>query len=316
MFDLIIALLVMGSAVRGYTRGVVRESVEFLALLISVPLGFRVGGSLGERLFPSMAPVFASLLGAAIFLTFSGALAGWVGYRIVGKGYAPEPAERAPAATVGFLRGIVMAVILAVAASATIPGSAPARWAAESAFVRVVTVTDGPVLGLLSIAIGDEDLLTIVEFNRSFGGNPPTAGEDLPLPRVEEDRLEVDSSSAYQIFLMVNEARSEKGLPTLDWSESLASVGTAYALEMYTNGFFSHDSITTGDVGDRAESAGIRYTMLGENLALAPNPVVAHDGLMNSPGHRANILEPNFNQLGVGVVRGPLGLMVVQVFKR
>ena len=87
-----------------------------------------------------------------------------------------------------------------------------------------------------------------------------------------------------------------------------------YAEEMYVGGFFAHDSARTGDVGDRLRTAGIRFGVAGENLALAPNVSAVHSGLMNSPGHRANILHGEFTHVGIGVVEGPIGLMVVQVF--
>ncbi|MBP1633163.1 MAG: rane protein, partial [Acidobacteria bacterium] len=66
--------------------------------------------------------------------------------------------------------------------------------------------------------------------------------------------------------------------------------------------------------GDRLEAAGLTYSLAGENLALAATITQAHDGLMGSPGHRENILRPEFRRVGVAVVSGPLGLMTVQVF--
>ena len=83
---------------------------------------------------------------------------------------------------------------------------------------------------------------------------------------------------------------------------------------MYVEGFFSHTSPTTGRIGDRMAAAGIPYLVVGENLALAATARTVHEGLMDSPGHRANILGERFTRVGVGVIRGPYGLMVVQVF--
>jgi uncharacterized protein YkwD len=55
--------------------------------------------------------------------------------------------------------------------------------------------------------------------------------------------------------------------------------------------------------------------VIGENLAYAPNLELAHTGLMNSEGHRANILSPDFNKVGIGIEDGGVyGLMVTQVF--
>jgi uncharacterized protein YkwD len=67
-------------------------------------------------------------------------------------------------------------------------------------------------------------------------------------------------------------------------------------------------------VGDRLEAVEIPYSLAGENLALAATTTQVHDGLMGSPGHRENILRPEFRRAGVAVVDGPLGLMTVQVF--
>ncbi len=62
--------------------------------------------------------------------------------------------------------------------------------------------------------------------------------------------------------------------------------------------------------------ADVRFLTAGENLALAPTLTVAHNGLMNSPGHRANILRPQFGRVGIGIMDGGLrGLMVSQEFR-
>jgi uncharacterized protein YkwD len=67
-------------------------------------------------------------------------------------------------------------------------------------------------------------------------------------------------------------------------------------------------------MGDRLQAESISYRVAGENLALAATANEVHEGLMDSPGHRANILGESFGALGIAVVRGPLGLMTVQVF--
>jgi uncharacterized protein YkwD len=64
------------------------------------------------------------------------------------------------------------------------------------------------------------------------------------------------------------------------------------------------------------KDAGVEYRTAGENLALAPTLHIAHNGLMNSPGHRANILHPQFGRVGIGIMDGGLrGLMVTQNFR-
>jgi uncharacterized protein YkwD len=84
---------------------------------------------------------------------------------------------------------------------------------------------------------------------------------------------------------------------------------------MFENGYFSHISLQGEDVGDRLGKAGVLYLVAGENLAFAPSLEIAHDGLMQSPGHRENILDEEFNRVGIGVIdAGSQGKMFVQVF--
>ncbi len=67
---------------------------------------------------------------------------------------------------------------------------------------------------------------------------------------------------------------------------------------------------------DRMREANVRFVDAGENLALAPTVQVAHRGLMNSPGHRANILYPQFGRVGIGIMDGGIrGLMISQEFR-
>jgi uncharacterized protein YkwD len=93
---------------------------------------------------------------------------------------------------------------------------------------------------------------------------------------------------------------------------------------MYLRGYFAHETPwcrmpvagdSCLDPFDRIRAAGIRYDVAGENLALAPSAAAAHQGLMDSPSHRANILSADYTSVGIAAVRGPYGLMVAQEFK-
>ena len=85
---------------------------------------------------------------------------------------------------------------------------------------------------------------------------------------------------------------------------------------MFARGYFAHDTPEGLSPFDRMREANVRFTTAGENLALAPTIPVAHTGLMNSPGHRANILRREFGRVGIGVMDGGMrGLMVSQEFR-
>lgn len=114
---------------------------------------------------------------------------------------------------------------------------------------------------------------------------------------------------------LVNAERAKNGLPGLTVSPGLTSVARLKAEDMINSNYFSHTSPTYGSPFDMMRKFGINYRTAGENLAGAPAVGTAHTNLMNSPGHRANILNSNYKWIGIGIVDGgPYGKMFVQMF--
>ena len=130
-----------------------------------------------------------------------------------------------------------------------------------------------------------------------------------------QNEIAVDFESEKAMFTLVNEERVKFGAKPLLWNENLAKIGRNHSKDMFARGYFSHYSPEGKDVGDRLDDAGIGYSAAGENLALAPTVSRAHTGLINSPGHRRNILDPSFGEIAIGVVDGGVyGKMFTQVF--
>lgn len=142
----------------------------------------------------------------------------------------------------------------------------------------------------------------------------PASHESVPLDDATQN-LSVDKTSENGMFTLVNNERSSRGIGKLSWDNRLMNVAEAYAKLMWEDKYFGHYDPEGHDVGYRLQQAGINYLEAGENLALAPTLQVAHTGLMNSPGHRANILDKDFEKVGIGVIdNGYYGKMFVQVF--
>ncbi len=136
--------------------------------------------------------------------------------------------------------------------------------------------------------------------------------QSLDLP--DDLRLSSDPDAERQMFELVNQERTSSGLKPVELDPRLVPVARAHAEEMFRLKYFGHVSPVTGTPFDRLARAGIRYQRSGENLAYAQSVAVAHRGLMESPGHRENILRPEFTHLGVGVVNAGLyGRMFVQL---
>lgn len=114
---------------------------------------------------------------------------------------------------------------------------------------------------------------------------------------------------------LVNQERSRNGLAPLQVEPALVQTARKKAQDMIENNYFGHLSPTYGSPFEMMQEAGVKYRYAGENLAGAPSVAQAHQALMASPGHRANILNPQFTHIGIGIVDGgPYGQMFVQHF--
>jgi uncharacterized YkwD family protein len=118
-----------------------------------------------------------------------------------------------------------------------------------------------------------------------------------------------------QMINLVNQERTSRGLPALTVDIRLVKVARMKSIDMINNNYFSHQSPIYGSPSDLMKAQGISYHAVGENIAGNSSVTNAHTGLMNSPGHRANILNTSFTKIGIGIVKGgPYGLMISQEF--
>lgn len=104
-----------------------------------------------------------------------------------------------------------------------------------------------------------------------------------------------------QVVTLVNKERAAAGLSAVTALDSLNKVAAAKATDMRSNNYFSHTSPTYGSPFDMMTTFGVTYRAAGENIAMGQKtPQEVMTAWMNSEGHRANILSPNFNYIGVG----------------
>lgn len=144
----------------------------------------------------------------------------------------------------------------------------------------------------------------------------PNSGERLDLDvSPEAQQLTVDAVSEAQMVTLVNDERTKVGLSALRVEERMTGVARNHSRNMFERRYFSHYSTEGHDVGYRAKQGGVEYSLIGENLVYAPDVTTAHAGLMNSEGHRNNILDRAWTRIGIGVIDGDVyGKMFTQVF--
>ena len=123
------------------------------------------------------------------------------------------------------------------------------------------------------------------------------------------------NSDEKEVFDLINKQRTNNGLAALKNDSEGQRVARIKAQDMVDNNYFSHTSPTYGSPFDMLKSFKISYKTAGENIAGNSSNSSAVTAWMNSSGHKANILNSNFNYTGIGVVSSPkYGKMYVQLF--
>ena len=108
------------------------------------------------------------------------------------------------------------------------------------------------------------------------------------------------SQFVQQVFDLVNQERAKTGLKSLSMNSSLSNMAMVKAQDMYNKNYFDHQSPTYGSPFDMMKTFGITFNYAGENIAKGQrSPTEVMDQWMNSPGHRANILNNSFTQIGI-----------------
>lgn len=173
----------------------------------------------------------------------------------------------------------------------------------------------------LELAGSDHTGLTVLANVPVWCGQSPPAQVSASVD--PEDAAPVTSAAAAEarLLALLNRDRAAAGLPALIADAEVAAVARAHSADMAAHGFVGHVSPTTGSAADRVVAAGVRTSVVLENIARAYGPVEAQAGLMNSPGHRANALSTIATHVGIGVVLGDevsgrRELFVTMVFTR
>jgi uncharacterized YkwD family protein len=132
----------------------------------------------------------------------------------------------------------------------------------------------------------------------TYSPAPPQA------PQVKSTAANV-STFANQVFSLVNKERAKAKLKPLASDASLSAMALVKAKDMYNNGYFNHTSPTYGSPFNMMKLYGIKYNYAGENIAKGQRtPQEVMTAWMNSPGHKKNILSPNFTKIGIAYYNG------------
>ncbi|MGF2411105.1 CvpA family protein [Ferruginibacter sp.] len=205
----------------------------------------------------------------------------------------------------GFLTGVLVSVMLAKILVVSVWFSAPEK---ENRSV---------LLSSLSSSTGWLDGNVSAIFNTP---EPPKISGSFETAYNASDEFKSELFNArpdleQQMLQLLNTERKKAGLKLLITDGKLQLAAHQHAADMFTRGYFSHNTPEGSNPFARMKKMGIKYKYAGENLAHSYDLDAAHSGLMNSPGHRANILNTKFGKVGISILdSGNKGLMLVQEF--
>ncbi|MBC7743810.1 MAG: CvpA family protein [Flavobacterium sp.] len=210
----------------------------------------------------------------------------------------------------GFINGVIFAALLAIVLSGIPLGNSFSGETQNSALVYKLTSQTKWIENKIrpvftDLVINSGNIVTIHPETNKLIKLPFKVSQSKPRPSLEAEML-----------VLINKERESRKLKPLKADPLLRYVARRHSTDMFKRGYFSHHTPEGKDPFDRIREAKISFITAGENLALSPTLKIAHYGLMESPGHKANILHPDFGKVGIGIMDGgTYGIMVTQNFR-
>ena len=132
--------------------------------------------------------------------------------------------------------------------------------------------------------------------------------------RAAAAEMQADPVDERAVFHLLNDDRQSAGVAAVQWDDQLAQAARRHAFELAKHHALSHQFPGEPDLKQRIIATGLRFDKLAENVAYADTPDEINESLLNSPPHRVNMLNPDYNAVGIGAVRMGQELYVVQDF--
>ncbi|WP_338451892.1 CAP domain-containing protein [Niallia oryzisoli] len=154
-----------------------------------------------------------------------------------------------------------------------------------------------------------------LDYKRLMQLNPNADPYNLQIGSVIRLKESAASASTFEdeVFRLVNAERTKQGLRSLQHRADVKNVAEKKAMDMINSNYFSHNSPNYGSPFEMLKTFGITYRSAGENIAKGQrSPQEVMNAWMNSSGHRANILNPSYNAIGVGYYNGAWVQLFIQ----
>ena len=314
LINLLIVLLVVNAVWRGWQRGLWFVLGEAISLVVSVVaaavLYNRIGSWLSNQfdLIPALADIFSFgliliILNLVLWHSFN------QGVKLLPPRWLHANLNHVGGAGLNALKTLGI-IALALITLLALPLRAQQKEQIENATLpNLLLRYSGDLQKGFNSVIGRslEDTLNFFTIRN-------TSSESVALG-FKTTSVQVNEPAEWRMLDLINQERTSRGLAPLSLNFTARPVARHHSRDMFARGYFAHVNPDGQDPFDRMQAGGVQYNFAGENLAYAPTVQAAHRGLMNSPGHRANILRPEFRTVGIGVIDGgAYGQMFTQNF--
>jgi uncharacterized membrane protein required for colicin V production len=324
VLDLIVVAALVITLVRGYSLGSIREFFSLAGIIGAILVAPFLVGLLATLVHVSIDTEInvARVVALAIILAVGSIVGAVIGIRTASGVDLPGP--RAFDGTGGSIFGLLRMLtvlsllfygLLAVSTSTSADGRV-ATSIDESVSGQLLADPDSPfTIFYDSLLSRSDELRALTLWVRQRSDFRESVPEDRLDFAATNEPLDAVPDDERRMLQLLNAERIDRDVDVLTWCGSCSELARKHSRDMYRNGYFSHVDSDGKNPFERMQAAGIRYDAAGENLSIAPTIAEAHDGLMASADHRANILRPIFDEVGIGCLEGPYGLVCTQVFR-
>jgi len=315
--DIVIVLMLVQAVIVGRRRGLIHLSLELACLLAATATALLSYGVIGAviRNWLPLSTSLTNTIGFAVIWIISETiytLCVWIFVlQRIRKQFLLQEVNEIGGAVLGACKTlIVLTVSLLIFAG--VPLQASIKRVVTDAYIPNILLTGTNLWQVWMNSNLGHDVSDTLDF---YTTSSNTDDDKPTLLGFSTDQVKTSVSSEDALLGLINTERTKKNLPALKMNAKARSVARVYAAKILSTGYFSHVDRQGNTPYMRLREGGVFFDAAGENLASAPTVQLAHQGLMNSKGHRENILSPYFHEVGLGVVdAGAYGLMVVEDF--
>tara|TARA_B100000902_G_scaffold373535_1_gene401610 strand:- start:550 stop:1572 length:1023 start_codon:yes stop_codon:yes gene_type:complete len=323
-FDIFVYIFLFYFIYIGWKKGSLVITYYIFSLLISIFLSFKYSFSIGTYITSwlssnqQVSQIFAGLIIFIGAITTSSLIQNIINLNSSEKDFGNKVLGSFFSI---FLSNLILTLIISLLSLFTLPDFVQVRIESSSSLSFYVD-PDGIPQQSLEIITGT-DLLKVTNRIKKLTGSSSVVVDEfgcLEIPKEPLTKLISKENEIANMFELINLERINENVDPLQFNQGFSNVAKNYGFKMYKEGFWCHQDPNNGNnVTDRLKEEGYRgltLSEIGENLAISSTIYSAHESLMNSESHRNTILDNEFNRVGIGIISGPTGLVVVQIFGR